>query len=395
VTAARRAASIALLASAVAGARPLAAQGAPPGWPALTRTFDAYVQSDRIVGASLAWVDGGRIVARHHIGMADLAAGRAVDDSTLWHWASITKTLTAVSVLQLRDRGLLTLDQPITSWVPELRQVHDPYGPIDAVTLRMLLSHSSGFQNPTWPYGSGAAWEPFEPTAWSQLVAMMPWQELRFAPGSRYGYSNPAFIYLARVIEAFTGDPWAVYVQKNLWTPLGMTRSYVNGTPPYPAAHRSNRYHVEKDGGGTVAPRAGGPEFDPGVTIPNGGWNGPVDDVATWIGFLTGRAAAGAPPPTLIARATLAEMWTPVVPVDSGGGIVESMGLGFFLFDVNGHRLVGHTGDQGGFRSFMAFDPVSGKGVIGVVNTSNDVDESTSARGFTAVFHSALNTLAQ
>jgi len=395
VTSARRAASIAFVACAVAGARPLAAQGAPPGWPALTRTFDAYVQSDHIVGASLAWVDAGRIVARHHVGMADLAAGRVVDDSTLWHWASITKTLTAVSVLQLRDRGLLSLNDSVTRWVPELRQVHDPYGSIDAVTLRMLLSHSSGFQDPTWPYGSGADWEPFEPTAWSQLVAMMPWQELRFAPGSRFGYSNPAYIYLARVIEALTGDPWAVYVQKNLWTPLGMTRSYVNATPPWLADHRSNRYHVERDSTGAFAVRPGGRDFDPGVTIPNGGWNAPIADLAAWIAFLTGRSGPATPADAIIHRTTLAEMWTPVVRVDSSQGLVESMGLGFRLYELNGRRLVGHTGDQGGFRSFIAFDPATGRGVIGVVNTSNDVDEATSSRGFTTVFQSALTTLAQ
>jgi CubicO group peptidase (beta-lactamase class C family) len=394
VTTAARAALVALVAQALGGSAPLSAQAGPAGWPALTRTFDEYLQADRIVGASLAWVDGGRVVARHNVGMADEAAGRAVDDSTIWHWASNTKTLTAVSVLQLRDRGLLSLQDSITRWIPELRQVHDPYGSIDAVTLRMLLSHSSGFQNPTWPYGSGAPWEPFEPTAWSQLVAMMPWQELHFAPGSRYGYSNPGYIYLARVIEALTGDPWAVYVQKNLWTPLGMSRSYVNLTPPWLAEHRSNRYHVERDSAGAVAVRAGGREFDPGVTIPNGGWNAPVDDIATWIAFLTGHAGSRVEADALIRRSTLAEMWAPVVPVDSSDGVVESMGLGFFLFDVNGRRLVGHTGDQGGFRSFMAFDPSTGRGVIGVVNTSNDVEETASGRGFTAVFHSALQLLA-
>jgi CubicO group peptidase (beta-lactamase class C family) len=185
-----------------------------------------------------------------------------------------------------------------------------------------------------------------------------------------------------------------VYVQKNLWTPLGMTRSYVNATPPWLATHRSNRYHVERDSAGTVTVRAGGRDFDPGVTIPNGGWNAPIDDVATWMAFLTGRAGPRVGADSLLRRATLAEMWTPVVPVDSGDGIVESMGLGFFLFDVNGRRLVGHTGDQGGFRSFMAFDPASGRGVIGVVNTSNDVEEAASGRGFNAVFHSALQLLA-
>ena len=395
MTPAARRAALALLAAAALAPSPARAQGPPAGWPALARQFDSFVTSDRVVGASLAWVRDGRIVARHHLGFADLASGRVVDDSTLWHWASITKTLTAVSTLQLRDRGLFSLDDPATRWVPELRQVHDPYGSIDAVTVRMLLSHSSGFQNPTWPYGSGAPWEPFEPTAWSQLVAMMPWQELRFAPGSRYGYSNPAYIYLARIIESLTGDPWTVYVQQNLWTPLGMARSYVNRTPPYLATHRSNRYYIEKDSAGTAAPRAGGPEFDPGVTIPNGGWNAPVDDLATWIGFLTGRTRGPVRADSLLSRATLAEMGTPVVPVGRGDGVVESMGLGFFLYDLNGRKLMGHTGDQGGFRSFMAFDPASGQGVIGVVNTSNDADPQASGRGFTSLFRSALTLLAQ
>ena len=90
----------------------------------------------------------------------------------------------------------------------------------------MLLSHTAGFQNGTWPYGNGKPWEPFEPTTWNQLVAMMPYQQLRFKPGSRYGYSNPGFIYLARVIEQITGDPWDAYVQKNIFAPLELSRSY-------------------------------------------------------------------------------------------------------------------------------------------------------------------------
>ncbi len=388
----RLAAVVAVL--ALAAGPPLAAQGAPPGWPALTQQFDAYVRADQVVGATLAWVRGGRVVARHHAGMADAAAGQAVDDSTLWHWASITKTLTAVSILQLRDQGRLALTDAATGWVPELRRIHDPYGSIDDITVRMLLSHSSGFQNPTWPYGSGASWEPFEPTEWSQLVAMMPYQELRFAPGSRYGYSNPAYIYLARIMEAITADPWAVRIQQALWTPLGMTRSYVNTTPAWLASHRSNRYYIERDSAGAVHAVPHGREFDPGVTIPNSGWNAPVDDIAAWIGALTGTAPgpAGTPP---LSRETLTEMWTPVVPVGESDGVAASMGLGFFVYAVRGRTLVGHTGDQGGFRSFMAFDPATGQGVIGVVNTSNDVDPEGSDRGFTSLLHSALRLLAQ
>ncbi len=98
----------------------------------------------------------------------------------------------------LRDHGLLSLDDPVTRWVPELRQIHDTFGAIDAITIRMLLGHSAGFQNPTWPYAEGRPWEPFEPTRWEQLVAMIPnggWnappgdlvQWLRFLTGSTRG----------------------------------------------------------------------------------------------------------------------------------------------------------------------------------------------------------------
>jgi len=71
---------------------------------------------------------------------------------------------------------------------------------------------------------------------------MMPYQEVAFEPGSKFQYSNPAFIYLARVIEAVSGDPYQVYVQKNILLPLGMTYAYFNVTPYHLAGYRSNRY---------------------------------------------------------------------------------------------------------------------------------------------------------
>ena len=364
-----------------------------PAWRSFTSAFDAYARADSIVGASAVLVRDGRIATRRAIGVADRGRGQRVDDRTIFHWASITKTLTAVAVMQLRDRGLLTLDDPVTRWLPELRQVHNPYGPMDAITVRMLLSHSAGFQDPTWPYGEGRPWEPFEPTRWEQLVAMMPYQQIHFAPGTRYGYSNPAYIYLARIIELLTGDPWAVYVQKNIWTPLGMTRSYVNTTPYHLAADRSNRYYLVRDSAGREHVSERGRDFDPGVTIPNGGWNAPLDDVAVWMAFLTGAdggdAARRRSYETVLGRNTLEEMWRAVVPA----GRAESMGLGFFLREGNGRRFVGHTGDQGGFRSFLYFDPDLRTGVIAVVNTSNGVRGDASDDGFREVLRKGLEAL--
>ena len=200
----RRALRFALLQIVLLAATLVQPAEAQRGWSALSGRFDAFARAAGIVGGSAVLVREGRIAARHHYGHADRAAGRRAGDSTLYHWASVTKTLTAIAVLQLRDRGLLSLDDPVTRWVPELRAIHDPDGAVERVTLRMLLSHSSGFQAPTWPWDRGEPWEPFEPTAWSQLVAMMPYQRLEFPPGARYGYSNPGYIYLARVVEKLT-----------------------------------------------------------------------------------------------------------------------------------------------------------------------------------------------
>jgi CubicO group peptidase (beta-lactamase class C family) len=332
-------------------------------WDAVTRRFDAFAQTARIVGGSAVLVRDGRIVARHHYGFADRASGRKAGDSTIYHWASVTKTVTAIAVLQLRDRGLLQLDDPITRWVPELRALHGPAGAVDRITLRMLLSHSSGFQSPTWPWGRGEPWEPFEPTEWSQLVAMMPYQQLEFPPGSRYGYSNPGYIYLARVVEKLTGDFWAVYVQKNIWTPLGMDRSYVGATPYRLAAQRSHGYRVAGD---SVADL--GADFDPGITIPNSGWNAPVADVARYLAFLTGAIADS----TVLRRRTLEEMWAPSVRTGAALPELAAVGLGFFSLEHEGRRIVGHTGDQAGYRSYVYFDPAASTGVILVLNTNND-----------------------
>jgi CubicO group peptidase (beta-lactamase class C family) len=390
-------------------AAPLAAQRAqapaapPTGWQGYTQYFDRYLAQDSIVGASVLLLKDGRVTARHDAGFGDRALGQRADSNTIYHWASITKTLTAVAIMQLRDRGKLRLEDRVTGYLPELRQVHNPYGSMDDITIRMLLSHSAGFQDPTWPYRRGKPWEPFEPTRWEQLVAMMPYQELRFAPGSQYGYSNPGFIYLARIIEQLTGDSWQTYVYKNLFGPLGLTRSYFASTPYHLAPFRSNNYDVTADSAGRVTVAANGRDFDPGITIPNGGWNAPLGDLVLWLRFLTGASggdsALARRHEQVLKRSSLEEMWqarylagepvaTPDVPADS-------IGMSFFVLWRAGARFVGHTGSQAGFRSFFYINPVTRAGVIAAFNTTNDARPQESAAGFRAVRDSALALIAR
>lgn len=369
-----------------------------PAWQAFTADFDSYARRDSVVGASAALIQDGKVIQHHEFGFGDRALGQRTDQRTIYHWGSITKTLTAVTVMQLRDRGLLSLDDPVTKWIPELRQIHDTFGSVDSITIRMLLSHSSGFQNPTWPWTEGKPWEPFEPTTWNQLVAMMPYEEVHFKPGTRFSYSNPGFIYLARIVEAITGDPFETYLQKNIWTPLGLTHSYFGATPYWLAADRSNNYTVTKDSGGGESVVANGRDFNPGITRPNGAWNAPLSDLATWAGVLAGGTAGD----TALARhyalilphTDLEEMWRPIHPaVGTPGGPSQWMGLSFFIVPRGADTLIGHTGEQAGFRSFLYVNPKTGAAIVGVFNTRNDAEPDRSQVGFDAVAEEGVGLL--
>lgn len=350
-----------------APAAPVAAQlpsGFDASWGNLVSQWRTEATSQGVVGASLGLVQAGRLVRLENHGTADLATARAVDEETIYHWASITKTFTAISILQLRDRGLLSLDDPVVRYVPELRDVYNPFGSMDGITLRHLLSHSAGFRGGTWPWSGGEPWEPYEPTEWSQLVAMMPYTRILFEPGSRFSYSNPGIIFLGRVIEKVTGDVFEAYVEKNIFRPLGMHRAYFDNTPYHLLPYRSNHYFVRNG-----QPEAGGLDFNTGVTVSNGGLNAPIPDMARYLGFLMGSPPEGVDADVVLARSSLEEMWQTVVPIGDSGIGRESMGLCFFLYDGDGRHLVGHTGTQRAFYSFFIMDPAAKVAAIGAFNT--------------------------
>jgi len=323
-----------------------AVQGAaaPAGWPEVVAFFRPALSRHGIVGSSLALVQDGAIVAREQAGLRDRATGLPVDDRTIFHWASITKTFNAIAIMQLRDRGRLRLDDPAVRYVPELREVSNPFGAIEAITLRHLLSHSAGFRAGTWPWAKGEAWEPFEPPGWAQVAAMMPYTRLEFAPGSQYGYSNPGYVFLGRVIESVSDEPFETYIDKEILRPLGMTRSFFDRAPSVLRPDRSHSFLVTDEGIEEAAF-----DFDTGITVTNGGLNAPLDDMARYLGFLAGSRD----PETarrydaILRRSSLEEMWQPVVRVAPD----VSMGLGFFLERHGGLEFVAHSGGQNGFIS--------------------------------------------
>jgi CubicO group peptidase (beta-lactamase class C family) len=316
------------------------------------------MRKEGFVGSSFYLVRDNRVVAREFYGLADAGRGVPVDEETIYHWASITKTFTGIAIMQLRDRGLLKLDDPVVKYIPELRAAHNPFGDMSEITIRHLMSHSAGFRNPTWTWRDDSKeWQPFEPPGWSQLVAMMPYTEVLFKPGSRFGYSNPAVIYLGRIIELITHDDYEVYIDKNIFKPLEMHRSYFDHTPYHLLRHRSHSYYVR--GGSRREARF---DADTGITVSNGGLNAPLPDMVRYVNFLLGDPSKGAAYDGVLKRASLEEMWRPqlVASGDFTQGWMRAetaVGLSFFVDDIEGRRYVGHNGDQNGFKVYMSLCP--------------------------------------
>ncbi len=331
-------------------------------WPAFESYYRGRITQHAIVGSSVAWIDNGRIVHRAHAGMRNAATNAPVDENTIFHWASITKTFAGIAIMRLRDAGRLSLDDPAVKYVPELRKIHNPFGPVEQITIRHLLSHSAGFRSGTWPWGGAEDWHPFEPPGWEQLVGMMPYTRVEFAPGSKYQYSNPGIVFLGRIIEDLAGEPFETYIDKQIFRPLGMTRAFFDKAPAFLLADRSHSYFVT-DAGRNEAPF----DFDTGITSANGGLNAPIDDMVKYLAFLTGSrdAAVQARFDQILTRASLEEMWKPVVRVAEN----SQMGLTYFLERHGGLDFVAHSGGQNGFISHFYLHPPSGKAYIVAFNT--------------------------
>lgn len=345
-------------------AQPALGQSAPGGGD-LTRAYGEFranylseLRKGGFVGSSFYLVRDNRVFAREFYGHADAVRGTLVDEETIYHWASITKTFTGIAIMQLRDRGLLKLDDPVVKYVPELRAARNPFGDMSEITIRHLLTHSAGFRNPTWTWRDDAKdWQPFEPPGWAQLAAMMPYTEVLFKPGSRFSYSNPGVIYLGRVVELLSHDDYEVYIDKNIFKPLEMHRSYFDATPYHLLKHRSHSYYVRE--GVRKEARF---DADTGVTVSNGGLNAPLPDMVRYVNFLLGDPSKQAVYDGVLKRASLEEMWRPQLAAsdDFTQGWMRAetaVGLSFFVDDIGGRRYVGHNGDQNGFKAYMSLCP--------------------------------------
>lgn len=290
--------------------------------------------------------------------------GAAPTPDTAYRIASCTKSFTAAALLLLRDRGALSLDDPVDA--------HLAVGPFTgptgdraaAPTLRMLASMSGGLPTDD-PWADRQ--ESLAPQAFDALVA----RGVRLAgpPGSRYEYSNLGFALLGRVVERVTGRSYPSFVTEELLCPLGLDGAAYDERVP--AADRVARGHQRVDGAWVEQPFSA-----PGAFSAIGGLFATPRSLARWASWL---AAAfrddGAPGP--LAPASRREMQQGVQPIPAPGPGVAAWGYGYGLVVERTERhgvVVSHSGGYPGFGSHVRWHPASGVGVVALENaTYSDV----------------------
>ena len=195
----------------------------PDAFAAVPAAVQPFVDRGEIAGAVMLVADRDRVLHLSAVGQSDLTAGRPMQTDDIFWIASMTKPITAACVALLVDDGKLGFDDPVEKYLPEFRslwqlaeQTPDRrvlVKPARPITLRDLLTHTSGL-------GEYPVTDPHWTLAGMSLVLAR--EPLRFAPGSRWGYSTAAVDVLGRVVEVAGGMPLADFMQQRLLDPLGM-----------------------------------------------------------------------------------------------------------------------------------------------------------------------------
>ncbi|HWJ07750.1 MAG TPA: serine hydrolase domain-containing protein [Nocardioides sp.] len=259
-----------------------------------------------------------------------------VGEASAYRIGSITKTLTAVLVLQLRDEGLLDLADPVARFVPEAGYPE--------ATIRELLAHTGGLQSePVGPW-----WERVDGGGVAELLAANDGSGRVAAAGEFYHYSNLGFALLGEVVARLRGQTWWDAVQERLLRPLGM-----GATSYHPPAEHAPGRSVDHFAHTLTAE----PHTDTGAMAAAGQLWSTVADLLRWADFLvTGH-------PAVLPAATLAEMAAPVAPADA-------YGLGLRLLQVGSRRMIGHTGSMPGFQASLFVDPATREAVVALTNAT-------------------------
>jgi CubicO group peptidase (beta-lactamase class C family) len=302
-----------------------------------------YMTLKKAPAVSIAVVRGKDTLVMKGYGLASREANRAATASTVYRIGSITKQFTAAGIMREVEQGKIMLDDPITKYLPDV----PTHG--QRITVRNLLTHTSGVHNytdePEWVKRWGDAMTP------RQIVAFVDKDTLDFAPGTKYSYSNTGYVLLGMILEKVTGQPYAAYLQRQFFTPLGLTQtSYCPDKPKDPQF---------ADGYSATSGSVKAAEYL-NITQPfsAGALCSTVRDLVKWHRALVEGRVVGARSYSLMTTADT---------LNNGSKI--NYGFGLVPGQLGGKRMISHSGGINGFTTYGLYMPDENLNVIVLTNS--------------------------
>ncbi len=306
-----------------------------------------------VPSAQVGIARGGKVVYRAGFGDARIVPKLAATASMHYPVGSISKQFTAACVLLLAQDGKLTLDDPVARWYPRLTRASD-------VTLRMLISHTSGYSDyAPQDYTIPAFTHPVDPEA---LVREWAGKPLDFEPGTKWQYSNTNFVLAGLIVQRVSGMPFWKFVSTRVLGPVGM-RDVLNID--------TDRDRIEPRGyiRNALAPVRPATLEAPGWYFADAQMAMPASDLLRWDLSLIQRS--------LLSAASYDAMETEVKLKDGTG---SHYGLGVFVRTAEGRRVVEHSGEVGGFVAENIVYPDDGFAVAVLTNLEASTAAGKAAR---------------
>ncbi len=334
----------------------------------LTKPADALFAgliSAQEPGAAVLVVKDGRAVFEQGYGVTDLRTMRRIDARTNFRLASVTKQFTAAAVMLLVRDGKLRYEDSLAGIFPGF----PAYG--HAITIRHLLNHTSGlpdYEELMPPAGPSVPLEELQIKDAGVLELLARQEAGKFAPGTRWAYSNSGYVVLGFVVEKVSGRPLSEFLRDRVFTPLGMTNTvaYERGKNNVP-----NRAYGHSRDGGQWSETDQSPTS---ATLGDGGVYSSVSDLAMWDEALRRH--------NLLTEAEMRPALTPVrVPTEpptEPDGTPAAYGFGWFLNPWRGRARMWHYGETVGFRTAIERFTADGLTVIVLCNRA-DLDAAALA----------------
>jgi serine beta-lactamase-like protein LACTB len=309
----------------------------------IEQAIQAEMQKNGVPGIAVAIAQRGQVVYAKGFGYADAENKVPFNPQTVSRIGSISKTFTALAVMQLVEQGKVKLDDEVQAYVPSFPRKSAP------VTIRQLLGHQGGIRH----YKSNEMMSARHYNTVEESLTIFKDDPLIAEPGTKYSYTTYGFNLLSRVVEAASGMSFGDYLQQRVFNPLGLKETYLDD-PPKLIPNRARNYTKLQNG-----PLENAPAVDQSNKWGGGGIVSTVEDLL--------RYAASYDTAQLLRTATIAQMFTAQTTRD---GKPTNYGFGWATALEDGRRRVEHNGGSIGATSALSKYPEQQTTIVVLVNNN-------------------------